>query len=283
LCVALTGSTFACAHGSGELVGSSSAGYAGEGGAAAGLGGNSGASSALGGNDGASSGTGGAVGGDGPDGSAATGGEPGGSGGGVVAAGGSSALGGNDSGGTGGSAGNTGGAGTGGGSAGSTSGTGGGAGNTGGAGTGGGGATVHCSDHPLTSKSTWTLSASSSDAGSPLANALDGNLATRWSTGVPQANDWLQIDFGAVVALDTVTLALGNSPGDYPRAYQARVSDLPNNVAATPLVMGNGQQATDTMIDFTPPAVGRYLLISQTGIASATWWSVAELTVACTH
>ncbi len=142
---------------------------------------------------------------------------------------------------------------------------------------------MQCSDHPLTAKSSWTITASSADAGSPLVNIDDGNVMTRWSTGVSQMNDWLQVDFGADVALDSITLVLGNSPGDYPRAYQVRLSELTHNNAAPVLASGSGQQATNTVITLAKPALGRYLLISQVGSINGTWWSVAELMLACTH
>ncbi len=161
-------------------------------------------------------------------------------------------------------------------------GSGGSAGSSGNAGTGGAG-TVHCADHPLPSKQNWMLTASSSDAGSPPVNATDGDLATRWSTGVSQANDWLQVDFGAETAIDSVKLMLGSNAGDYPRSYEVRVSNTSQNSAVAPLVTGAGQQATDTVIAFTSPAVGRYLFISQIGSINGTWWSVAELNIACTH
>ena len=248
-------------------VGGDPAGTAGTVQASAGQGGNP-VSSGGGGSSGASSGgTGGGA-------HAGAGGTAGSAG---NAAGGT-AQGGAGNGGSGGHAGNAGNAagGTNGGSAGQ------GGGNAGSAGSGGTGS-VHCTDHPIPTKSSWTVTASSADAGSPLANATDGNLATRWSTGVSQSSDWLQVDFGVPTALDSITLMLGASAGDYPRAYQVRVSNNPQDNASSPLATGNGQQATDTLVTFATPALGRYLLISQTGSINGTWWSVAELTLACTH
>jgi hypothetical protein len=170
------------------------------------------------------------------------------------------------------------------GSAGSGASVGGAAGVSGVAGTGasggGAGSGVRCADHPLTAKTTWVVTASSSNTNEGPARAIDGNLATRWSTGVSQDNDWFQVDFGTEIALSSVTLRLGSNLGDYPRAYQARLSDAPNDFALTPIVMGSGQQGVDTVLSF-PPAVGRYLLISQVGIANGVWWSIAELLAAC--
>jgi F5/8 type C domain len=140
-----------------------------------------------------------------------------------------------------------------------------------------------CTEHPLTAKSTWIITASNTSAASPLANIDDGNLLTRWSTGVSQKSDWLQVDFGADVSLDSITLAIGDNSSDYPRAYEMRLSELTQNRSATPLASGKGQEAMDTVIDLPKPALGRYLLISQTGTINGTWWSIAELKVACLH
>jgi|GEM_PF-3077677 hypothetical protein len=277
--LAASGGFAGCAQGSSTLTGadggSSGADLTGNGGASSGAGGSSGSSSAQGG-DAASSG-GGAL---GSSGSSASGGafEQGGSGGAAV---GGSALGGG-----GGAAGTAGSAGSGGTAGGGTGGSGGGSGGragSGGGGAGGSSGTVHCSDHPLTAKSSWTITASNTDVGSPLVNIDDGDTGTRWSTGVSQNNDWLQVDFGTDVDLDTITLALGNSPADYPRAYQVRLSELTHNSAATALASGSGQQGVDTVVTLAKPAVGRYLLISQVGSVDGTWWSVAELKLACTH
>ena len=229
-----------------------------------------------------------------------TGGAPAGGGGSSGSAGSASSAGSTQagSGGTSGSAGNAGGgaaggAGMSGGAGGMSGGTGGTSGNAGGgtggssAGSGGsggsGGAAVRCADHPIPATSKWALTASSSSPTWPLANAIDGNVNTRWSTGVDQKSDWLQVDFGVATALDTITLMLGTSPGDYPRAYEVRVSNSSQNTTASALARGNGQQATDTVVSLPTPALGRYLLISQTGSATSIWWSVAELKIGCVH
>ena len=160
---------------------------------------------------------------------------------------------------------------------------------------GGGGADASdgptaCASLPLPAKATWIVTASHTSLGNsqesdplynPPSHAIDGNLNERWSTGKPQAGDeWLQIDFGQRVAIGQVTLQLGTSSTDYARGYAARVSDVPLDFAAPVLVSGAGQASVDTVIAFGPVAIGRYLLISQTGSATS-WWSVAEANVAC--
>jgi hypothetical protein len=214
----------------------------------------------------------------------ATGGTGGASGNGGKTGAGGTAGGKAGAGGTAGGAGGKAGAGGTAGNAGSTAGAGGKAGAGGTAGSAGGSTTSPCSAHPLTQRSTWVATASSSANGSPPSNILNGSLDDRWSTGLSQTNaDWLQVDFGAVVGIDRVTLELGNNPTDFPRGYAVRFSNTSNNSAAPVLLSGVGQQATDTVLAFATPVSGRYLLIAQTGSVNGLWWSVAEIAVACSQ
>jgi hypothetical protein len=146
----------------------------------------------------------------------------------------------------------------------------------------GGGGSATCSAHPLTPKSMWTVTASNSSAGDVPAHAIDGDLTTRWSSGKDQAGDeWLQLDFGADVTVTTVTLELGTNANDYPRTYKTRLTDTANNLAATPQLMGSGAAGVDTAMKFDAPTTGRYLLITQGGMATGLWWSVAEFSAQC--
>ncbi|HWZ91262.1 MAG TPA: discoidin domain-containing protein, partial [Polyangiaceae bacterium] len=132
--------------------------------------------------------------------------------------------------------------------------------------------------------STWTVTASNSSPADIPAHAIDGDLTTRWSSGKDQAGDeWLQLDFSADVTVTKVTLKLGTNTNDYPRTYKTRLTDTPNNLAATAQVMGNGQSGVDTAMTFSAPTTGRYLLITQGGTATGLWWSVAEISAECTN
>jgi hypothetical protein len=188
----------------------------------------------------------------------------------------SSGAGGGGSGGAAGKAGAGGGGGTGGkasGGAGGSSGSG---------GSGGQGPT--CAKNPISAKSSWTVTASHSQANSvdPVGNTKDGVLTNRWTTGKDQSGDeWLQVDFGVAVKLSKITLVLGASSNDYPRKFAARLSGTSQNFAAPVLDSGMGAQSTDTVIDLPADSVGRYLLISQGGTATALWWSVAEIQAVC--
>jgi hypothetical protein len=198
-------------------------------------------------------------------------------------------------------------AGTGGGgvSGGGTGGAGGKGGSAGSAGKGGGGgsagtpSTVKCSDHPLTLKSTWTDAASISSLGNgmesdglynPPEHLTDALPNERWSTGKPQSGDeWIQIDFGAVVTLSQITMQIGSNINDWPRGYAIRVSNLDavSNVAAFSapvLASGAGAASTDVVVSLAEPVEGRYLLVRQTGVVeppAMSWWTITEVLVGC--
>jgi hypothetical protein len=212
---------------------------------------------------------------------------------------GESSAGGEDTGGTGGSGGAGGSGGTGGASGGS-----GGNASTGGGGSGGTGGAPgpKCSDHPLTAKSSWIATGNPTSNGNgmeadplynPPSHVLDGSLNERWSTGQPQAGgEWLQIDFGEEVSIKQLALILlsdnsGNG-GDYPRAYEVRLSNSAPAVDGTPnftppiRASGAGVQNSNLTLNFPAPISGRYLSIRQTGATASTeWWTVAELNVSC--
>jgi hypothetical protein len=150
------------------------------------------------------------------------------------------------------------------------------------AGTGGMPSGPLCSDHLLTTRSSWVASAShydSTNSGVP-ANLLD-NSKTRWSTGKAQSgNEWLQIDFGKTVTLNHVNLQQGDDINDYPRGYSIIVSDTPKDLNGAVQLSGSGKSGVSTAILLPALASGRYLLIKQTG-SSLSWWSAEELEVSC--
>jgi hypothetical protein len=184
--------------------------------------------------------------------------------------------------GAGGMAGSSGGAGGSGGVGGTLGGAGAGGKATGGGGSGGAPATQTCAKNPITAKSKWVVTASSSDAIAPPAQAIDDKVDTRWSTGKEQiGGEWLQLDLGGTVTLSKLTLVLGGSVNDYPRKYATRFSNSSMNTGAPVLVSGMGAASMDTVMNFPAGSTGRYVLISQSGTAPALWWSVAEIQVQC--
>jgi fibronectin type 3 domain-containing protein len=125
----------------------------------------------------------------------------------------------------------------------------------------------------LLSTTGWVASASSSNAPDPPANAIDGNINSRWSTGANQVpGQWFQVDMGTTNILSALVLDCGASTGDYPRAYQLYLSKDGSNWGP-PVATGTG--AVVTTITFAAHAA-RNIRVTQTGSASANWWSIAE-------
>src|SRR5487761_1514918 len=64
------------------------------------------------------------------------------------------------------------------------------------------------------SRTGWVASAFQSSADVP-ANAIDGNLTTRWSSGTAQAvGNWFQVNMGSAQNFDEVDMEVPNSAGD---------------------------------------------------------------------
>ena len=114
------------------------------------------------------------------------------------------------------------------------------------------------------------------------ANAIDGDPATRWSTGEPQRPGmWFTVDLGGQKTVSQIVLDATDSPGDYPRGLTVQVSadgkqfttvaQCPNTTAA--------QQAGKLAL-IIPPTALRYVKITQTapgGTSGGLWWSIHEL------
>lgn len=163
-------------------------------------------------------------------------------------------------------------------------------GSAGASGTAGSGA-LHCGDRPIPPKSEWKVTASSSSKGSgmeqdplfnPPAHAVDGLLEERWASGKAQeqTDQWFHIDFGREVAVSELTLQQGVALDDFPRGYAISMSNRHTDFEAHACTEGKGAAVSESVIPLGEMAVGRYLLIQQTGTGPR-WWSIAELDVAC--
>ncbi|WP_255658518.1 discoidin domain-containing protein [Actinoplanes sp. L3-i22] len=116
-----------------------------------------------------------------------------------------------------------------------------------------------------------TALASPPGEGAPL--AVDGDAATRWSSGAAQApGQYLQVDLGATRVFRKVAIDSGGNLGDYARAWQLAVSR--DGVTWTTAASGTGTGQLTT-VDLRPTRA-RYLRITSTG-SSTSWWSVADL------
>jgi len=125
------------------------------------------------------------------------------------------------------------------------------------------------------SRNGWIASASASDAGSPPANAIDGNASTRWATGANQSTgQWFQVDMGTTNTFYQIVLDTTTSGGDYPRSYQVQISNDGVNWSSS---ITNGSGAVVTTIAFSN-RIARFIRVTQTG-NSGPWWSVYEFNV----
>jgi hypothetical protein len=113
--------------------------------------------------------------------------------------------------------------------------------------------------------------------GSSPGNAIDGNVSTRWTTGVSQANgQWFQVDMGLANTFYQIVLDATGSPGDYPRGYQVNLSSDGINWGSA-VTNGTGSSLVTT-INFFSPQAARYIRVTQTGSTSG-WWSIHEFNV----
>jgi hypothetical protein len=127
------------------------------------------------------------------------------------------------------------------------------------------------------SQAGWVATASST-VEAP-ANAIDGNVNTRWSTEANQTNgQYFQVDLGSVQSFNYLTLDAGPSTGDYPQAFSVYVSNTGTDWSTQPAVaIETGTTQLSTAGFATQSA--RYVRIVQTGSSSTNWWSIAELNI----
>ena len=120
----------------------------------------------------------------------------------------------------------------------------------------------------------WVAStnAPSSTSDAP-ANALDGNLTTRFSTDETQRpNVYFQVDMGPPQSFSELDMEVPNSPTDYARAYQVEVSNDGSNWATVATCVGTG---TPQVVSF-PMETARYVRVTLTGTSDKYWWSIDE-------
>jgi beta-glucosidase len=119
----------------------------------------------------------------------------------------------------------------------------------------------------------WVASADPTSAGDVPARMLDGNTATRWSSGTPMTNgNTVTVDLGATRSFSRLTMDSAGSTLDYARGYTVAVSS--DNATWRNVASGTGTAALISVPLGAQSA--RYLRITQTGSASS-WWSIAEL------
>ncbi len=126
-------------------------------------------------------------------------------------------------------------------------------------------------------RSGWTASASSTEDGGSAANAIAGNLSTRWSSGTAQtAGQWFQLDLGSAQTFDEITLDSGYSLNDYARGFEVLVSNNGTDWSSQPVIASGTGTGSLIDIQLSAPVTDRYVRIVQTG-SSSYWWSITNL------
>jgi hypothetical protein len=123
----------------------------------------------------------------------------------------------------------------------------------------------------------WTASASTNSTGADIpAHAIDGSLATRYSSDADQAvGMWFQVNFGSSQTFNRIEMNSGGSAADYTRGYNVEVST--NGTVFTSVATGTGNSSPETVTFGTQTA--RYIRVVLTAAVITNWWSIAEFTV----
>jgi hypothetical protein len=113
-----------------------------------------------------------------------------------------------------------------------------------------------------------------------LANAIDGDATTRYTSGKTQAgNESVTVTFPSTVTISGVGLTSMN--GDGPVMYDVQYSpDGTTFMEFTPAVTGAGSDLLT--ITFPAPQAMKAVRVKQTGMVMApatSWWSIYEFTV----
>jgi beta-glucanase (GH16 family) len=134
----------------------------------------------------------------------------------------------------------------------------------GGGGGGGGGGSNIAQGKPTTASST-------ENAGTPAANATDGNTGTRWSSAFSDPQ-WLQVDLGASHSISRVVL---NWEAAYARAFQVQTSAD----GTTWTTISSTTTGTGGVQDLSVSGSGRYVRMNGTQRATQYGYSLWEFQV----
>ena len=130
---------------------------------------------------------------------------------------------------------------------------------------------------PTLSRSKWTATASAQPDWGVAANAIDGDINTRWSLGHgPTSGDWFQIDLGSPMSFNKIVLDTGvNNSFDYVTKYQIYVS---NDGADWGSAIANGSGGIGKVAVTLPPRTAQYIRIVSAA-ASGFWWAIGDIDV----
>jgi glucosylceramidase len=130
-------------------------------------------------------------------------------------------------------------------------------------------------------RSGWMASTNTAASGnSAAANAIDGNMATRFSSQAAQTDGmYWQARMRTPQTFDELQMQVPNSPGDYARSYDLEVSRNGRSWTTVASCTGTG----DPEVVSFPPQTARYLRVVVTmladGLTTSTgkWWAIDEL------
>ena len=127
------------------------------------------------------------------------------------------------------------------------------------------------------SRGQWTATASGSPDWGAAANAIDGDIGTRWNLGHGTASgDWFPIDLGSPTSFNKIVFAAGeNNSFDYVTEYQIYVS---NDGAEWGSAIAKGSGNIGRIAVTLPAQTARYIRIV-CAAASGFWWSIGEINV----
>jgi hypothetical protein len=118
--------------------------------------------------------------------------------------------------------------------------------------------------------------------------AIDGNLATRYTTGANGAGtEWFQVDLCRTATISGVNLNDTTDPLDVAAAYNVQVSL--DGTMWTTVATSTMPAAVNLTVTFAP-TMARYVRFNQTGMVGVTqadggfmanWWSIDEFSVLC--
>jgi hypothetical protein len=119
----------------------------------------------------------------------------------------------------------------------------------------------------------WSASTNSKSSSTDApANALDGNLATRFSTDEDQApNLYFEVDMGSAQTFNELDMTVPNSANDYARGYDVEVWDG----SGWTVVASCTGSSTPEIVSF-PTQTARYVAVVLTASEAHWWWSIDE-------
>lgn len=128
---------------------------------------------------------------------------------------------------------------------------------------------------PALSRTGWVVTAS---VGANPGYAIDGDINTRWTTGVPQASgQWFKVDMAATKTFDQICLNPGQWTSEEPVNYKVEVSNDGSYWWTVSTVVEETPTTRLTLI-LSDATTARYILITLTG-SSSNAWTIAELNV----